>query len=39
LDFDVNRRAESEIQGLARKLNLIGDKINDVEDLLRGRAT
>jgi uncharacterized membrane protein len=39
LDFDVNRRAESEIQGLARKLNLIGDKINDVEDLLRSRAT
>jgi CRP/FNR family cyclic AMP-dependent transcriptional regulator len=35
LDFDVNRRAESEIQGLAHKLNLIGDKINDVEDLLR----
>jgi uncharacterized membrane protein len=35
LDFDVNRRAEAEIQGLARKLNLIGDKINDVEDLLR----
>jgi hypothetical protein len=24
---------------LARKLNLIGDKINDVEDLLRGKAT
>jgi uncharacterized membrane protein len=39
LDFDVNRRAESEIQGLARKLNLIGDKINDVEDLLRSKAT
>jgi uncharacterized membrane protein len=35
LDFDVNRRAESEIQGLARKLNLLGDKINDVEDMLR----
>jgi uncharacterized membrane protein len=35
LDFDVNRRAESEIQGLAHKLNLVGDKINDVEDLLR----
>ncbi|HEY4818178.1 MAG TPA: DUF1003 domain-containing protein [Candidatus Acidoferrum sp.] len=35
LDFDVNRRAESEIQGLAHKLNLLGDKINDVEDLLR----
>ena len=39
LDFDVNRRAESEIQGLAHKLNLIGDKINDVEDLLRSKAT
>jgi CRP/FNR family cyclic AMP-dependent transcriptional regulator len=37
LDYDVNRRAESEIQGLARKLNLLGDKIGDVEDLLRGR--
>jgi CRP/FNR family cyclic AMP-dependent transcriptional regulator len=37
LDFDVNRRAESEIQGLARKLNLIGEKIEDVEELLRGR--
>ncbi|HTU47075.1 MAG TPA: DUF1003 domain-containing protein [Bryobacteraceae bacterium] len=37
LDFDVNRRAESEIQGLARKLNLIGDKIDDVEELLRER--
>ena len=35
LDFDVNRRAESEIQGLARKLNLLGDKIDDVEDLVR----
>jgi CRP/FNR family cyclic AMP-dependent transcriptional regulator len=35
LDFDVNRRAESEIQGLARKLNLLSDKINDVEDMLR----
>ena len=38
LDFDVNRRAESEIQGLARKLNLLGDKLEDVEDLIRGRA-
>src|SRR2546430_17115593 len=35
LDYEVNRRAESEIQGLARKLNLLGDKIEDVEDLLR----
>jgi CRP/FNR family cyclic AMP-dependent transcriptional regulator len=35
LDFDVNRRAESEIQGLSRKLNLLGDKMGDLEDLLR----
>jgi CRP/FNR family cyclic AMP-dependent transcriptional regulator len=37
LDFDVNRRAESEIRELARKLHLIGDKIDDVEELLRGK--
>jgi uncharacterized membrane protein len=35
LDFEVNRRAETEIQGLAHKINLIGDKIGDVEDLVR----
>jgi CRP/FNR family cyclic AMP-dependent transcriptional regulator len=35
LDYDVNRRAESEIQGLAHKLNLVEDKIGDLEDLLR----
>lgn len=35
LDYEVNRRAESEIQGLASKLNLLGEKIADVEDLLR----
>jgi len=35
LDFEVNRRAASDIQGLARKINLLGDKIGDVEDLLR----
>jgi CRP/FNR family cyclic AMP-dependent transcriptional regulator len=35
LDYEVNRRAESEIQGLARKLNLIGEKMDDFEDLLR----
>src|SRR5579872_1053836 len=35
LDFDVNRRSEVEIQGLARKLNLLGEKIADVEELLR----
>src|ERR1700757_5156579 len=36
LDFDVNRRAESEIQGLSRKLNMLAEKIGDIEDLLRG---
>jgi CRP/FNR family transcriptional regulator, cyclic AMP receptor protein len=35
LDYDVNRRAEAEIQGLARKLNLLGEKIGDVEDMMR----
>lgn len=35
LDFDVNRRSESEIQGLARKLNLLHEKVDDLGDLLR----
>ena len=35
LDYEVNRRAASEIQGLSRKLNLLSDKLGDVEDLLR----
>ncbi|HLK48823.1 MAG TPA: DUF1003 domain-containing protein [Bryobacteraceae bacterium] len=35
LDYQVNRRSEAEIQGLARKLNLLGDKLDDVEELLR----
>jgi CRP/FNR family transcriptional regulator, cyclic AMP receptor protein len=35
LDYDVNRRSESEIQGLSRKLNLLGDKMGDLEDLIR----
>jgi CRP/FNR family transcriptional regulator, cyclic AMP receptor protein len=35
LDYDVNRRSESEIQGLARKLSLLDEKIDDVGDLLR----
>jgi CRP/FNR family transcriptional regulator, cyclic AMP receptor protein len=37
LDFQVNQRAELEIQGLARKLNLLGEKVDDIEELLRGR--
>jgi CRP/FNR family cyclic AMP-dependent transcriptional regulator len=35
LDFDVNRRAHTEIQGLAHKLNLLGDRLVDVEDMIR----
>ncbi len=38
LDYDVNRRAESEIQGLARKLQLLDEKIDDVSDLLRKKT-
>ena len=38
LDYDVNRRAASDIQGLARKLNLLGEQIGDVEDLLRQKS-
>src|SRR6201993_2446459 len=37
LDYDVNRRAEVEIQGLAGKLNLLGEKIGDVEEILRDK--
>ncbi len=32
LDFQVNRRAESEIQALARKVHAIGDKLDDIEE-------
>jgi len=39
LDFDVNRRAESEIHGVARKLNLLGEKLGDIEDLLREKLS
>ena len=35
LDFSVNRRAEAEIQGLAHKLNLLGEQLGDVEEFLR----
>jgi len=39
LDFAVNRRAETEVQGLSRKLNAIGEKIEDIEELVRGRLS
>jgi CRP/FNR family transcriptional regulator, cyclic AMP receptor protein len=38
LDYEVNRRAAADIQGLARKINLLGEKIGDVEDFLRSNA-
>jgi uncharacterized membrane protein len=38
LDFDVNRRSESEIQGLARKLNNMDEKLADIEELLRRKG-
>jgi uncharacterized membrane protein len=38
LDYDVNRRAHKEIQGLAHKLNSLGDKLGDIEELLRPKV-
>jgi len=35
LDYEVNRRAASEIQALARKLHLLTDKIDDIDEILR----
>jgi uncharacterized membrane protein len=35
LDFDVNRRAESEIIALTRKLTLLDEKVDDLGDMLR----
>jgi uncharacterized membrane protein len=35
LDFEVNRRAASDIQGLARKLNTLGEKVDDLHHLMR----
>jgi uncharacterized membrane protein len=37
LDYDVNRRAASDIQGLAHKVNALGEQIGDIEDALRAR--
>jgi CRP/FNR family transcriptional regulator, cyclic AMP receptor protein len=34
LDYDVNRRAAAEIQGLARKLHQLQDKVDDIAELL-----
>jgi CRP/FNR family transcriptional regulator, cyclic AMP receptor protein len=39
LDYQVNRRAEAEIQNLSRKLNHLGDTVGDIEELLRGQLS
>ena len=39
LDFDVNRRAEMEIQMLAQKMRAVDDKIDDLADLLREKSS
>lgn len=37
LDYEVNRRSETEIQGLSRKLQSIAEKMEDLEDMFRVR--
>jgi uncharacterized membrane protein len=39
LDFDVNRRAESEIRELAQKLSRLNDRVGDIHELLRPRRS
>lgn len=39
LDYEINLRAESEIRGLSQKLHEMSEKLSDVEELLRSRAT
>src|SRR5580698_7200041 len=38
LDFEVNRRAEAEIQNLSHKLILLGQKMEDIEDMIRNSS-
>ena len=35
LDYDVNRRAEKEIQSVTQKINLLDGKMDDIAELLR----
>ena len=35
LDFNINRSSLGEIQGLSRRINLLYDKIDDLEEMLR----
>ena len=38
LDFDINRRAEFEIRGIAQRINQQDERIGDLEELLRKSA-
>jgi uncharacterized membrane protein len=38
LDYDVNRKAASDIQGLSRKINMLGEQVGDLAELLRGES-
>jgi uncharacterized membrane protein len=38
MDFDVNRHARTELQGVAQKLNEISERLADMEDNLRQQA-
>ena len=38
LDYDVNRRAESEIRELAQKISRLNDRLADIDDLLRDES-
>jgi len=39
MDFDVNRHARVELQGVAQKVNNVSDRLPDIEDLLRQKAS
>jgi len=38
MDFDVNRHARTELQGVAQKMHSIGEQIADIEELLRDKV-
>ncbi len=38
MDFEVNRHARKELQGVAQKLNHVDDRIADIEELLREKG-
>ena len=37
LDYDMNRRAETEIEGLSRERNILDDRIADIHEHLHKR--